>query len=367
MGKGNPADIVENNLCTLARYQTLANGSAEVISNAGAGVLTGTAMTDVCKVVGQLLAAIEVSADSPADGKTKKKKHNPESIDEEDHYDEDYEEDPSPTPQSVRYALVDIMGAIMKTNPAEFGEHVLPSFMQLVGKLLAPSSSEADRGLGFHIADNVCQHMGPGSTKYWGVFMNHALVGVSDKSPLVQRYAARVVGSGAKQPQFAQCALAAAQAVFTVLQKQGQKHKRRRAKPEQNPSALAVDACVSALGVICEYHEQTMGEHAVQAWSTWLNALPVKYDVELAVQAHSQLLGLIARQHVVIVDPSRLPSALAVLLDAYKTKLSEPELDKNIAGAIVAIGPEKLEQLCSNLKDGQKKKIENILKKASKA
>jgi len=83
MGKGNPKDVVEQNLCTCARYQTLATGAADVIRNAGLGALPCDAMTDVAKVVGQLLAQIEVSTDTVADGKQRKKK-DPEALDDDD-------------------------------------------------------------------------------------------------------------------------------------------------------------------------------------------------------------------------------------------------------------------------------------------
>jgi len=197
--------------------------------------------------------------------------------------------------------------------------------------------------------------------------MNHALVAVKDKSPNVQRYATRVIGTGAREKNYSVMALAAAQSVFEVLQKQGAKYKRRRAKAEQKPSALAVDASVRALGLICEHQAQAMGPHAAQAWTMWLSNLPLKYDVEAGHEVHTQLLSLLAREHPAVVDASTLPMVLKVLTDIYKTKFSTPALDKDIAFAVAQIGPEKLEILCSDFKEGQKKKTQQMLKNAKTA
>jgi len=320
----------------------------------------------VARVVGSLLAKIEVSTEH-AEGK-RKKKRDPEMIDDEDLADDDDDDDISESPQSVRFALVDIMVALMRNNQEQFAADVLPSFAgQLAAKLVQPNCSDADRSLGFHIADCVIQEMGQGSVPYWQVFMNHALVAVQDKSSLVQQYATKVVGTGAKCKEYAVMALAACQSIYQVLQKHGEKHKRRRVKAEQKPIALAIDACVRALGLICEHQEQTLGQHAPQLWSMWINSLPIKYDVESGKQVHTQLLALLAREHPALLDQTRLPLALRVLTDVYKTKFSEKELDKNIAIAFTKLGPEKLEVLCTGFKDSQKKKVEQMLKNAQAA
>jgi len=48
----------------------------------------------------------------------------------------------------------------------------------------------------------------------------------------------------------------------------------------------------------------------------------------------------------------------------YKTKFSSPELDRNIAAAFQQLGPEKLELLCGDFKETQKKKTQQMLKNA---
>jgi hypothetical protein len=370
LGKGNPADVHENCAATCSKYEILAKGASNVIKQAGPGVLTSEALMDVAKVAGQLLAAIEVTGDSLPDGK-RHKKRDPEMIDEDEDGEESDDEEKFPTPQSVRFALADIMTALMRTNTEEFAQQVLPSFMELATKFLKDdaSISDADRHLAYYICEGVTDAMGDKSLPYWNFYINPALSVLADKpgkqaAPIVKQYAAKVLGTAAKQQAFKACAINAAQSVFSVLQKHLAKYKRRRVKPEQNPQALAIDSCVRALGLICEHHEQAFQEdHKPMLWSMWISSLPIKYDAEVGQQVHAQLLSLMAREHPAIVDPTKLPGVLMVLLDVYKTKQSTADLNKNIASAIVQIGPEKLEALSSGFKDTHKKRIESILKK----
>jgi len=372
LGEAAPADVCENNLSTCAKFHTLAVGASSVIDKAGPGVLTKDAMTDVARVAGELLSQIICSGDAAPERKTKKKRDT-ELLDDDEDDDRDREEDESPTPQAVRFALADVMCSLMRANTEEFLVDVMPTIMQLVSKLIGDNASDADRALGFYIADCVVDFLGERSVAYWQVFMNHALVAVLHKSPSVQQYATKVVGTAAKQKQYSVMALAACQNVFQVLQKHGEKHKRRRAKASQKSGALAIDACVRALGLICEHQEATLGAHGAQIWSMWLSSLPIKYEVESGRQVHAQLLGLLGREHPAVVDQNKLPTVLKVLVDVYKTKFSEPELDKKIAFAMAQIGQAKLmsasvflEVFCSDFKDGQKKKVEQMLKNAAK-
>jgi hypothetical protein len=265
----------------------------------------------------------------------------------------------------VRFALADIMRALMQTNAEEFAEAVLPTVMQqLVPKFLAEGSSDADRSLAFYLADSVVENMAEKSVQYWNYFMNHALVAVQDKSPIVQRYATKVIGTGPRQKQYSMMAQAACERVYQVLQKHGEKHKRRRVKVDKSPIALAIDAAVRALGLICEHQEAQLGQHAPMIWSMWIKHLPIKYDIDAAKQVHAQLLSLLTREHPVLTAPEALPMVLKVLVDVYKTKLSTSELDKSIACAIAHIGEEKLEFLCKDFKEGQLKKTHQMIKNA---
>merc|ERR1719436_1756564 len=119
--------------------------------------------------------------------------------------------------------------------------------MEMVKCLVKPDRNECDRALGFYIADDIVACMGEKSVPYWNGFMNEALTAMLDKSSVIRQFATSTVGNGAPQPIFAQVAPAAATQVQKVLQKQGERHRRRRAmKVDAKQSALAVDACIRA-------------------------------------------------------------------------------------------------------------------------
>jgi len=350
--------------------QALAMGACAVIESCGEGVLTRDAVKDVAQVIGQLIATIEHSGDIAASAAKKKKKQAEESMDDEDFFDlEGGGDDDDVTPQTVRLALVDVMCKLLSVNQEDFIAEVLPTFMnQLVTKLVQPTCNDADQSLAFYIADGVCEVLGARSVVCWQVFMNQALIAAAnDKKPVVQRYAINVIGTSARQKESSVMAPAAIQTIYTILEKYGQKHKRRRVKPEQNPAALSIDACVRSLGLMLEHHEQTLGQHAARAWTMWLASLPIKYDVSAGQEVHQQLLALLAREHPALVDSASLPLVLKTLTDVYKSKFSTKQLDKDIAFAFEKIGPEKLEVLCSGFKESQKKKTEQMLKSAKAA
>lgn len=370
IAKTEAADVCENNLSTCSNMQALAIGACTVIESCGEGVLTRDAVKDVAQVIGQLVATIVYSGDIAGTAAKKKKKQAEETMDDEDFFDmEGGGDEDDVTPQSVRLALVDVMCKLLRTNQEDFIAEVLPTFMnQLCAKLVQPACSDADQSLAFYIADGVCEVLGQRSVSYWQVFMNQALIAAAnDKKPVVQRYAITVIGTSAQQKESSVMAAAAIQTIYTILEKHGQKHKRRRVKPEQNPAALSIDACVRSLGLMLEHHEQTLGQHAARAWSMWLASLPIKYDVSAGQEVHQQLLALLAREHPALVDSATLPLVLKILTDVYKSKFSTKQLDKDIAFAFEKIGPEKLEVLCSGFKEAQKKKTEQMLKSAKAA
>jgi hypothetical protein len=358
-------DITDSNepVCAVVRGQ--AAGAATVIEKAGQGALPKDAVRDVAMVVGQLLNRIESTDDDMADGKKQKKKAARLVTDSDEEDSDDDDVDDAVSPQMVRFALADVLSALMSTSPAEFDEVALPTYIQLVQKLLASTGNTCDQSLAFYIADGIVAALGDGSVKYWNCFMNQALVAVLHKAPVVRQYATKVVGNGARQKAYAQMAPAAATSVFQVLQKSGQKYKRRRATGSQVVVAIAVEACIKALGQICEHHGLTLGEHAEKAWSMWLTCLPLRYDTEAAQCVHAQLLRLLAQEHPAIVAGANLPKVVALLIDLHKTPVSTSDLDKDIVAAMSRIGAEKLTVLGTGFTDAQKKKVETMLKSSA--
>merc|ERR1712228_1103696 len=105
--------------------------------------------------------------------------------------------------------------------------------MEVVQALLRPGGGDADRALAFYITDDVVDCLAERSVPYWNVFMNQALQCVCDKSAVLRQYAASTIGHGARLPIFSQMAPASVMQIHRVLQKQGERHRRRRAvKPD---------------------------------------------------------------------------------------------------------------------------------------
>jgi len=338
-------------------------GVAGVIRKAGAGVLTKEGVKNIAGVVVQIMSRLQCAKDEPAEPPNRRRKS--VAMLEDDEEEDENDEGDLVTKQSVRFALADVASALMVANPDDFCEQALPTYMQLAQSFLQPEAGESNHSLAFYITEKVIDSLGEKSVPYWNGFMTQALHGMLDKSAMVRQHAAGTIGCGARHAVFAVMAVAAASQIHRLLQKQGERHRRRRAmKADAKQMAFAVDAAIGALGDICEHHEQTLGEHAGAAWSMWLSNLPLRYDEEGGRRAHARLLALVARRHPALTSPQQLPQVVTILADVYKTKLSSTALDKDIAAAMVAIGEEPLQQLCGGIQEKHKKKVEQILQSA---
>lgn len=96
-----------------------------------------------------------------------------------------------------------------------------------------------------------------------------------------------MAGHGAVVPIFAQIAPMVASQLARVLQKHGERHRRRRAlNAEAKQVAMAMDSSIWALGMICEHQERSIdstesiesraeeerhvGGDSTGAWKMWL-------------------------------------------------------------------------------------------------
>jgi len=289
----------------------------------------------------------------------------PAPEEDSDGEEKEVEDDTPMTTQSVRFTLTEVAGALMRSNREEFSEVALPTYMELVKSLVKQDRSESDRCLGFYMADDAVAILGEKSVPYWDGFMNEAFVGMLDKCAVVRQYATSTIGNGASQAVFAAVAPAAASQIHKVLSKQGERHRRRRAvKSDAFQVALAVDACIRALGQICEHQEQQLGADAAAAWSLWVSNLPIKYNLDAGKAAHTQLIELVMRSHPVLTNPSSFPSVLAVFADVYRSKFSSSDVDKKLAEAVASIPEATLKSMCASFPERRQKKIEQMVKKA---
>lgn len=360
MAQAPPADKM--GATALGTLQAQAVGIAGIIRKAGPNVLAKEDVADLLRLLVDLMGRLSVEANVPAASKGKKSK--PEDIaEDEESNDDDSDEEQEVTRQSVRFILADVVGALMRSNRADFAEVGLPTFIEVVRRMMLPEGSEADRSFALHLADDIVESMGELSVPFWNVFMEQACKSITDKCPVIRQYAANTIGSGSKQPIFAKIAPVAVQQVARIVQKFGERHRRRRAvTSDARELALSVDAAIHALGLICEHQEQNIGGDSKEAWRMWLNNLPLRYDQEAGQKAHLQLLELVVRGHSVVTCPGLLPTVLGVFADVYRTKFSNPSLDKGIAAAVGRAGAESVEVLVAGLPERQQKRVRDILK-----
>jgi len=342
----------------LGLMKARAMGVSGVIRKAGEGVLTKDVVRDVSAVILQVLASLDFSEDESREVPVRRGA----PVSDED---DELEGDGLVSRQQVRFCLVDVAGALVHSGRDFFIEIFLPPLMEMVVKLLRPDGSELERSLAFYIVDDIVDSVSDKSIPYWNGFMNQALQGMVDKSAMVRQYAASTIGHAARQPIFAQMAPSAAMQIHRVLQKHGERHRRRRAvKADAKQNALAVDSCIKALGYICEHHEAQLGTDAGTAWQIWLSNLPLRYDQDAGQRTHAQLLGLVARSHPAVTSQEQLPKVLAILADVYETGFSTTALDREIASTVSRVGEEPLMEICSGITEKQQKKVKQMLRGA---
>lgn len=345
----------------LSGLQAQAQGAAGVIKKAGKGVLGKDDVVGLLKVIVELLARLSAKEDEPASAAGKKGKSKREKEDDDD--EESDADDGYVSKQSVRFCVADMAGALMRSNRQDFAEAGQPLFMELVRQFIQPSASNGDRSLAFYICDDLVECLGELSVPSWNIFMEAACVSVTHACPAVRQYAACTVGNAARQPIFSQVAPVAAQQLAKVLQKHGERHRRRRAQTKDAKEvALSVDSAIRALGMICEHQEQNVGGDSTQAWRLWLSNMPLRQDEDEGAKAHAQLLELVVRNHPVITAPEQLPSVLGIFADIYKTRFSNGVLDKELAAAVARAGSGSVTRFAEGLPERQKKKVEQMMK-----
>jgi len=216
--------------------------------------------------------------------------------------------------------------------------------------------------LALYICNEVVASVGELSVPYWNSFMEKALGFLTDKCAPVRQHAASCLGHASKLPIFGQMAPAAAQRLALIIQKQGERHRRRRAaNKDAKEVAMAVDAAIGAFGLICENQEQRIGGDSVAAWSLWLNSLPLRCDQEEAQKVHLQLVELVARNHSFVTSEEQVPKVLRIFAEVYETRFSTSEINKKIAGTVANAG-EVSQQMAADFPEKQKKKVERMLK-----
>mmetsp|Transcript_11783 Transcript_11783/g.26684 ORF Transcript_11783/g.26684 Transcript_11783/m.26684 type:complete len:1134 (+) Transcript_11783:61-3462(+) len=352
-----PGDV-EGLACETLLAQS--DGAADVIRKAGDGVLPKDAVRDIAVAVMPLF--------SKMDGTGRRVLKKTEVYDEDFLLDDDEDlplKDASAdkdfaetTMQSVRVSLASILGAMMRTNQQDFLEVAFVPYMQAACNFIKSPKKE-DKVLGLCLASDAVDCLGEHTVRFWDECMNDALLLVPDASAAVRRYAASLLGHGARQPAFT----ASKAAPATLAQLRKVLRRRVSKKAESGLAGVASDACVRAVGQLCEHQEMQLGSDAPHAWNFWLGRLPLRNDEDLAKAAHTQLLSLAARGHPVVTANENVAQVLLILIEIHKSKkLSTAALDAEISSQLAKVGEEQLKQIVSTLPEPKAKKLESAVK-----
>ncbi|XP_026190590.1 importin-5 [Cyclospora cayetanensis] len=335
--------------------QSQASGLVQCIETAGGGIL------DAVEVAEQVRRVLELLGKS-SERRTElaAKRHAEEELEDDDLTEiEDDEE----TEQTLRSTLVELIGALMASHPAEFlGGPSIETALQFAEGLLVSQACSEDKAVGLFVCCDILQHLKGGAMGLWPRFLPQVLECLLCEDQRVVQAAAYGVQQAAKIEGFANFAGTAANSLLQVIRngkdKRGKLH------------AAAIDNAVAALGDLVEYQGTALGSEVHALTATWLEQLPLKQDATEGIRVHRQLLDALQRDRNGFFsgDIARVSRALGVLAGIYKTTFVDADLEKDIVTVFHKIStsgePAPLEQLAKGFTSKQAKKLGRILEDA---
>eukprot|EP00427_Karlodinium_veneficum_P011921 CAMPEP_0169096962 /NCGR_PEP_ID=MMETSP1015-20121227/19272_1 /TAXON_ID=342587 /ORGANISM="Karlodinium micrum, Strain CCMP2283" /LENGTH=1123 /DNA_ID=CAMNT_0009157749 /DNA_START=60 /DNA_END=3431 /DNA_ORIENTATION=+ len=266
--------------------------------------------------------------------------------------DEDAEEDPLEEEEGCRRALEEVIGALMKNNPAGFLQYK-SDFAAQIQKWL---TSKSNLVLALHFACDCLEHLKSESCQLWPLFMNHVFEGIGDKDPDVRTAAAYAVNLAASIPQFDE----AAPEVFRRL---AQVVGGPAPKKRDDSAKIAMDNAVAALFTL-GFEKAHCCPPEVNAFAIALQRMPLKEDTEEAKKVHKKLVDNLMAQHAGLVgaNQANLGRILSILIEVYKQEnTSNKELDALILQVFKTLPPQVLQGCASSFSEKQQKKIEKLM------
>lgn len=340
---------LEQGSVDLEAMKTRVDGVIACLKDAGPGVLSSDQVRHMCQLSLKLVSDSVSRRDEAA-----AKKKQPVAGDEDD-ADEDNEDDENIFCQ----ASVHIASAVMKHHPDLFIAEGLPSFLQLVQKFLQPGSSVDDRRIALFVVFSIAEYLNTKAVPHWPSFLPQVLQDIVSEAAEIRTPACYAVSFLAKEAAFAPYAADTAGKLAEVVVRSRARGKKKSEKPSQ----MAADNALSALVELLRVHEATVGNVQAQLWDTWIAGLPCQEDEAEGVRNTGILLQLIEQQKPQIVG-ANLPKLLALLVDAYKTDMSDDDTSVSIGKLLLKIGEAQLEQFSAQFAEKQKKKMVRIVREA---
>merc|ERR1719171_169985 len=273
--------------------------------------------------------------------------------------DGDEDEEEGDSEDMVRHNAANVMSSLMKHHADSFVAQGLPMYLQVVQALLAPGKKVEDRQLGLFMCSIIGEDLGARAVPHWNSFVPQVLQDLQNEEPTLRERACYAVSFLGRESAFASQAADVATKLAAVITKTRAMPKKKSAKPHQT----AADSAVSALGELLMAHEATLGAQAAQLWGTWVGSLPCQEDEAEGIRNHKVLLKLMQAQKPEVVAAG-LPKLLAILIDLYKTDMSDDELSADIGKLLMAAGEAQIQSMATSFTEKQQKKIVRIFKEA---
>jgi len=332
--------------------KTVASGITSCLKKAGPNVLSAEQVKHICQVA---LATLSCSLEI-RNGRELKERAQP--VDEESSPEQDVDEDGI----KLRLACCEMVGSLMCQNPDAFVSECFFSCMQVVDKFIEASVRWEDRRMAVFLVCDMLEHLRDRIVQHWGKFMPQLLQDVIHQSAALRQPACYAVCWAAREAAFAPLAVSFAQNLAQVVTQARNSKSKKAGKPAQ----ACADNALAALLEILNTHGQALGGGEAELWTVWLGGLPCRVDDEVGVINHKALLRLAQAENVHIVGENavKLPQVLSILVDVYGEDFVDEDTTKGIGQFILQLGQQRLEQLATQLREKQRKKLLRIHQKA---
>jgi hypothetical protein len=333
--------------------KTCAEGIRHCLTEAGPGILSGEQVKHICQLA---LTNLEKSIQRrEASNGQKQAKKSAEDEEPEDDDDDDEEE-------SLRIACIWLVASLMQHHADLFAQEALQLCMSVVQVLLPPTVNPEDRLLALLLVGNMLKHLGPRVTALWPKFLPQIVADLANPSDGIRQPACWCVSFAAQNPAFAPLAAETAKGLADMVT---QTRTRAKKKSEKSTQACADNALSALIEILAHPREAVAGAEA-QLWGVWVRGLPCQVDEAEGVRNHKMLVELVQseRPEVVGEGGANFPHIVSTLVDIYQSEMVDDDTSKAIGQLFLKLGQTRLEQLGTQMKEKQQKKMLRIHREA---
>lgn len=254
--------------------------------------------------------------------------------------------------QSLRTALVDVLGGLMEHHPDEFMSEAAVPCIRFIQANLQKSAKPDDRTLALYACDDILMSLGEKGVALWDSFMGAMLESIVDSDAGVRQAACYGIIQAAPYSHFAPFAQRAASNLLQLLNEYPSKSK---------DAAVAMDDAVAAIGDLVIHHEKHLADPK-RCLAAWIDNLPLKHDEEEAQRVHEILVNLIQSNNSSILGErnENVPKLVSIMTSIYRSNYSNAVTDEKIRGLIGNLGYSYIEGMQAKLSKKQQKKVGRI-------